>query len=296
MGDAMNRFLLLSNVPPHMHLDTARTYLSSTGSASEFVAMKEEEVAAEDKQLTWTYLQKQLVKQYGHLVGDAALETEWAVLKMGKKPRADGKDDGKSTWTVNTYTHRFLFLLRRLTKHSPQTDDITTIQKYVFGIRDGYEDLYNMMLTLSRKPELLMKFDFLYEAVEAAEVAEAHLDFVKMGESYRKPSSSSSYWANRRRSVGNYPRAPTESLNNLQGDDSDEGETDDVEPKKKAQLFGFRFITLPDDGRYKLTEKEQKMLYDERRCYTCHGQHAVGRGQPQCKKTQKVAPKSLRLK
>ena len=289
--DAMNRFLLLSHVPPHMHLDTARTYLSSTGSASEFVAMKEEEVAAEDKQLTWTYLQKQLIKQYGHRVGDAALETEWAVLKMRKKPSTDGKDDGKSTRTVSTYTHRFLFLLRRLTKHSPQTDDITTIQKYVFGIRDGYEDLYNMMKALCAKP--FLTFHFLYDAIEAAEVAEAHLEIVKMGEG--NSSSSSSYWANRRRFAGNY-RAPAESLNNLQGEGSDEGETDDVEPKKKAQLFGFRFITLPDDGRYKLTEKEQRMLYDEKRCYTCYGQHAVGRGQPQCKKTQKVAPKSLRLK
>ena len=62
----------------------------------------------------------------------------------------------------------------------------------------------------------------------------------------------------------------------------------------RAHVFGFRYSPGPDDGRYKLSEEEAKMLYDENRCYRCYGQHPVGPRHPQCKtSTQKVAPELL---
>ena len=45
-------------------------------------------------------------------------------------------------------------------------------------------------------------------------------------------------------------RAPTESLNSLEGETSDGDEGDEgAAAKPKAQLYGFRFLTLPNDGR-----------------------------------------------
>jgi hypothetical protein len=288
--DAMNRFLHLSRVPAYLHLDTARSYFSSTGAVSEFVAMKEDEVMSKGKQLTWDYLQSELIEQYAQRVGAAAREQEWAVLKMGVKPGADGKDDSKSTRTVKDYTNRFLYLLRCLTVHTPQTTDLTTIQKYVGGIKDGYPALYAMMLGL--KPTL--RFESLQDAIDEAEVAEGNLAIAKME---GRSALSTPGWSSRRFGGGN--RATTESLNNLQGeyDEEDEGPGQETAAATtpKSQLNGFRSFTSPEDGRYKLTEKEQRMLYDSKRCYRCYGQHPFGMGKPTCAKpVQKVAPRPLK--
>ena len=101
----MNRYLLLSKVPAYQHLDTARSYISSTEAAGEFVQMRGEEAIASGKQMTWEYVQAELIAHYAQRAGPAALEAEWAVLKMGVKAAgADGKDTSKSTWTVKSYT------------------------------------------------------------------------------------------------------------------------------------------------------------------------------------------------
>jgi hypothetical protein len=288
--DAVNRYLRLGQVPAHLHLDTARSCFSSTGGAGEFVKMREEEAAAIGKQLTWEYLQAELISHYAQRVGQAALEAEWAVLRMGVKPGADVKDTSKSTWTVKSYTTRFLYLLRRLTTQTPQSTDLTTVQKYVGGIRDGYPALYAMMLGL--KPTL--RFISLQDAIDEAEVAEANIAIVKMDS---RSSSSPPAWAAAKRYGGGGHRAATESLNNLQGEYSNEGEGSVTAPSERSpgtQVYGFRYNPGPTDGRYKLSEKEQRMLYDEKRCYRCYGQHPVGRGQPPCTKpVMKVAPKPL---
>ena len=91
----------------------------------------------------------------------------------------------------------------------------------------------------------------------------------------------------------------SESLNNLQEEYGEEDEGPGPETAAatttKAQLYGFRFFTLPEDGRHKLTEKEQRMLYDEKRCYRCYGQHPIGMGKLACTKpVQKAAPRPLK--
>ena len=86
------------------------------------------------------------------------------------------------------------------------------------------------------------------------------------------------------------------AINSLQGELSDEEEGAETAPSQgpKAQVYGFRVISFPNDGRYKLSEKEQRMLYDEKRCYRCYGQHPVGLRAPPCMKAvMKVAPRPL---
>ena len=293
--EQMDRFLRLSHVAADRHLDTARSYLGSeAGGAGEFATRTEEEVVYQGKQLTWEYLQAQLIDEYAEPLGVAALEVEWGGLKMGIPP-VGGKDTGKAagTFTVRAYTSRFLYLLRRVSPHThaAQTTDVTIVQKYLRGIKDGYPNLYAMMLGM----KAVLRPHSLHEAISAAQVGEEDLAIVR---AEQRTTSSPSVWrSQRRQGVG--PRAATESLNNLQGEYSD-GELEVEEApatKKKVQLHGFRFVTLPDDGRYKLTEKEQKLLYDKHLCYRCYGSHPVGRGAAPCTKpVQKASPSKLHLK
>jgi hypothetical protein len=290
--DAVNRYLRLGQVPEHLHLDTARSYFSSTGGAGEFAKMREEEAVANGKQLTWEYLQAELISHYALRVGQAALEAEWAVLRMGVKPSADGKDTSKTTWTVESYTTRFLYLLRRLTTQTPQSTDLTTVQKYVGGIKDGYPALHAMMLGV----KLTLRFVGLQDAITAAQVAEVNLGIVKaVAKTDGRSLSSTPFWGASRRFGGGAHRGAAESVNNLEGECGEEEEGAETAPTRSpgAQVYGFRYNPGPSDGRYKLSEKEQRMLYDEKRCYRCYGKHPVGRDAPPCKKpVMKVAPKS----
>jgi hypothetical protein len=280
---AMNRYLHLSKVPSHLHLDTARSYFSSAGGAEEWIASREEEVAYSGKQMTWDWLQLQLIEHYAQPSGPAAMEAEWEALRMGIKS-TDGQDTGKSTRSVKSYTNRFLHYMRLLTEHTAQTSDILVINRYVSGIRMGYEALFTVMLGVQH----VLRFTSLQGAINAAEEAEAEMAIAKMAP--RPPSTSS--WNATGRFRGN-GRAATESLNNLQGEPSDEGEDQGTTPN--VRVFGFRYSPGPDDGRYKLSEKEAKMLYDERRCYRCYGEHPVGPRHSVCKKpVMKTAPKSLK--
>ena len=291
--EAMNRYLFLSHTPAALHLETARSFLSSDGSAGEWVAMQEELVQLDDKELTWEWLQAELIEHFGKPSGTAAMEAEWQSLRMGLK-NPDGTDTGKATRSVKTYTNRFLQLMRRLTEHSAKTRDITIVQKYVRGIEDGYPALYAVM----KGVEPILRFATLQDAIDAAEVAEAKVKISQMTPSRATHGAQQSGWGGAHRPRQDGGRAqPSESLNSLEGETSDgdegrEGET----ARPRAQLNGFRFITLPsNDGRHVLTEAQQRMLYEQKRCYRCYGQHPVGTGKPACTKpVQKEAPRPLK--
>jgi hypothetical protein len=164
----VNRYLRLSRVPAEDQLDTARSFITSDGSAEEWILAREEEVAFRGKGMTWDWLQEQLIQHYAQPSGAAAMQAEWQALRMGIK-NADGTDTGKSTWSVKSYTNRFLHYMRLLTTHSVQTSDVLVIDRYVMGIRTGYEALWRAMLGVQR----VLTFATLQEAIDAAEVAEA---------------------------------------------------------------------------------------------------------------------------
>ncbi len=289
----INRFLRLSNVPTEEHLDVARSYVTSDGSAEEWIMAREEEVAFLGKRLTWGWLQQQLIQHYAQPSGAVAMQAEWQALRMGIR-NADGSDTGKSTWTVKSYTNRFLHYMRLLTSHTVQTSDVLVIDRYTAGIRTGYEALWKTMMGVQR----VLTFATLQEAIEAAEVAEAE---IAIGKINGRSSTSSSYGrregekAGRGSGGGGGGRSPTESLNALHGETEGTTEGEGQEGAPRAEVYGFRYNPGPADGRYRLTEKEQRMLYDEKRCYRCYGQHPVGVGKPHCTKpVQKVAPKPLK--
>jgi hypothetical protein len=285
----INRYFDLCKVPAEDHLSLARSYITSEGSAQEWIMAREEEVTFLGKRLTWDWLQTQLIQHYAQPSGAAAMQAEWQALRMGIKG-ADGTDTGKSTWSVKSYTNRFLHYMRLLTTHTVQTSDVLVIDRYVLGIRTGYEVLYRVMLGVQR----VLRFASLQEAISAAEEAEAEISISKI--SARPLSSSSSrYGESAGRGAGS-GRALTESLNNLQGEYDDEGEGQETAPRTpRTEVNGFRYNPGPADGRHRLTEKEQRMLYDEKRCYRCYGQHPVGIGKPTCTKpVQKIAPRPLK--
>ena len=292
--DAINRWLSLSKIDSALHLDYALSHLPAGGSAYEWVQQRKDEVNEAGKQLTWTWLQSELIEHYAHSVNTAALQTEWQMLKMGVWD--DSQDAGKGTRTVTAYTNRFLYFLRRLTTHSAQTTEVTVIDRYVRGIRKGYRALYDAMLAAQRAPS--PRFATLQEAINAAQVAQGDLGIMQQTRATSAPSSA---W-NRRPRGNNGPTG--EAMNNIQGEEGgEEGEGEESSsptPSKAAsrtaaKLFGFRFISSPNDGRYKLSEKEQKMLYDQRRCYRCYDRHPVGLLHPACQKpVMKTAPKPLK--
>jgi hypothetical protein len=298
----VDRWLRLSKVPPELHLDLARSYITSTGNAGEWILQKEEEAAHAGKEMTWAWLQLQLVQHYAQPSGVAAMQAEWQALRMGVWDKnAEGADKGRSTRTVKAYTNRFLHYMRRLTSDTSQTGSILVIDRYVAGIREGYEALYRVMLGV----QPVLRFATLQEAVEAAELAEVDLAIRKTTTRTSTSSVLSSPWGAGGRPGGRgKDRLGTETLNNLQGEASDEGETETGSPPsrkstKKAQVFAFVFnpATQPKDGRYELKQKEGQMLYNERRCFRCHQEHPTGRDKPPCTNPMaKTAPQSLKSK
>jgi hypothetical protein len=208
----------------------------------------------------------------------------------------NGKESGTSTYSVKDYTNRFLHYMRQLCRgESVLTTNILIIDRYVAGIRAGYEALYMMMLGV--KP--VLRFTTLNDAIDAAQIAEADLDMVKLNNQL-PTSSAAAPWANgRMRPRGGAPTRGA-AINNLEGGDREEGETEDDTPpsrqsSKKAQLNAFVFnpAVQPKDGRYALNEKEGQMLYDEKRCFRCHQSHPTGRGTPHCTRSMpQTAPKS----
>jgi hypothetical protein len=286
---AVNNYFELACIPVQDQLKWATSLCSPTGSVDDFLMMTEEDVSSRGRVMTWDFLQAQMIGHYAHRAGRAAEEAEWSMLKMGVKPSADGKDVSKSTRTVSEYNTLFLHYLRRLSQHTSDTKDLTVIQKYVGGIRDGYPALYVMMKGVKAS----LQFDVLQDAMDEARLAEANLSIGKME---ARASSSVSSWAGPRRFGGGGHRAATESLNNLQGEYSDEGGEggETAGESKTRQVNNFRFIPQSDDGRYKLAEKEQQMLYTQKRCYRCYGQHPVGPRAPPCTKpVMKTAPRPL---
>ena len=182
----INRYFDLSKVPSEDRLNLARSYITSEGSAQVWIMAREEEVTFLGKRLTWDWLQSQLIQHYAQPSGPTAMQAEWQALRMGIKG-VDGTDTGKSTWSVRSYTNRFLHYMRLLTEHTAQTSDVLVIDRYVMGIRTGYEVLYRVMLGVQR---LVLRFASLQEAISAAEEAEAEISISKI--SARPPSSSSS--------------------------------------------------------------------------------------------------------
>jgi hypothetical protein len=298
--EAVNRWMSLSNVAPEQYLDYALSHLPAGGSASEWVQQRKDEVAHSHKLMTWEWLQAQLIQHYSQPVGRAAMQTEWQGLRMGVR-NADGANTGKATRTVAAYTNRFLYYMRALTNHSVQTTEVLVIDRYVHGIRVGYTGLYDAIMVAQRTPS--PRFDTLQDAIDAAQDAEADLAIKGIVAATELSSSSSSSPGSGR--FRSNRRFGSDAVNSLQGEDSynDEGRGEDSPspaPSKAAakaatQLFGFRFMTLPNDGRYKLSEKEQRMLYDQRRCYRCYEGHPVGPRHPVCEKpVMKTAPKPLK--
>jgi hypothetical protein len=294
--EEVNRWLRLSNVPLDRHLDFARSFISSKGSVEEWILQKQDEVNHSNKLMTWDWLQSQLVQHYAQPAGVVALEKQWEDLVMGIKSE-DGKDTGKSTRTVESYTNRFLFYMRRLTDHTTQTKDILVLQRYLRGIRDGWRGLYLTMLGV----QPVLRFDTLQDAIVAAQLAESELA-VARGDPLLSSSSPSRIYGGRSFRT-NDRRDVAETINNLQEEYSDEGECEPVspppaKPAPRVKLYGFRYDPAAhSDGRYRLSEKEAKMLFEEKRCYRCHQQHPIGRGHPSCPNpVVKTAPKSLKSK
>ena len=169
--EAVNTWLRLSDVHPSHYLDYARGYFHTSGSASAWLQQRDEEVAHFDKEMTWEWLQHQLIQHFGQPTGVSASEAAWIALRMGEK-NADGSETGgAATRTVKDYTARFCHYMRILTSHDVRTTEFLVITHYVEGIRLGYEALHRAM----KGTQLVLRFDTLQEAIEAAQLAEVNI-------------------------------------------------------------------------------------------------------------------------
>ena len=297
---AVDLWLRLAKVPEDEHLSYARSLFSTSGTASMWMGQKDDELEAAGKEMTWEWLKTQVMQHYGSPSGAVAMSAEWQHLRMGVK-NVDGSEvGGKSTWTVASYTALFLHYMRALTSHSVQTDDRLVIDRYVEGIRTGYDALFKVMMGVQK----VLWFDTLREAMDAAEVAEVAINVSRTDKrserSAAASSSSSSGYA--RKNYGGRRPTSTESLNNMEGSRG-EGEKEETTPGPAAaatpsgpvQLYGFVYRPSPRDGRHSLTEAQARMLYDQRRCYRCYGTHPVGRDTPHCTASvMKTAPQPLK--
>lgn len=275
--DEANIYLELSHVPPAYHLKQVTGLLS--GYALKWLKEKREEVEAAGRIMTWEWLQGQLIEDFGRSTGVLAEKAEWLALRMGAK-NSDGTEiGGKSTYTVKAYTIHFTRLMRSLTSHTSLTTDLAIIDRYCEGIRIGYPTLWTEMKGM----HAVLSYDTLSDAIIGAQVAESALAVLKL-----QHSSPSTYRARH-----------TTQVNNMQSntDDSPSPPRSPVSrkrEKKQSTLTANAFVYKPvtEEGRYKLSEAQQKALYDERRCYRCYGPHHAKMGT--CAKKMSVAPSPLK--
>jgi hypothetical protein len=293
---AVNTWMRLTEVPSDQQIDWARSLVDETSAAGEWLGQKDDELEHLGKHMTWEWLQGQLIQHYGQPSGALAMAAEWEALRMGVK-NADGSETGgKSTWTVAAYTAQFLQFMRALTSHSPATSDLLVINRYVTGIRLGYESLWKVMLGVQK----VLWYETLQEAIEAAHQAEAAINvsrIEKRSATQSAPSSTQSTGGGGGRFRGR--RQPTGSLNNVEGTGSEEGEgeTKGAEGQPAVQVFGFRYYPTSTykDGRFPLTEPQARLLYNEGRCYRCHQKHPVGPNTGPCPNPPcKTAPAPLK--
>lgn len=275
--DEANIYLDLSNVPAVQHLKQITGLLS--GYALKWFKEKREEVEAENKVMTWEWLQGQLIEDFGRGTGALAQKAEWLALRMGVKNTDGTEVGGKSTYSVKGYTTQFTRLMRALTPHTSLTSDLAIIDRYCEGIRIGYPSLWNEMKGLHS----VLSYDTLGEAILGAQVAESALSVVRS-----QNSSSSSYRARHTTHVNNLQSNTDDSPSPPRSPDSRRRE------KKPSPLTAYSFVYKPvtEEGRYKLSESQQKSLYDERRCYRCYGAHHAKMGS--CAKKMSVAPSPLK--
>jgi hypothetical protein len=173
---AVNSWLGRGRVPPEERLLCALSLFSTSGSASVWIGHKEDELEYAGKMMTWDWLQCQLMEHYGSPSGKLAMATEWQTLRMGVKSTDGTVTGGKSTATVAAYTALFIQYMRALTAHNVNTSDILVIDRYVDGIKLGYEELYTVMLGEQK----VLWFDSLTEAIDAAEIAEVTIKVSRM--------------------------------------------------------------------------------------------------------------------
>ena len=282
-------WLDLQLLPAEQHHRYAATFM--TGAAMQWYQQKADEVARSGRQMTWAWLQAQLIQDYGSGSSKEAMAVEWENLRMGVYAADGSSTGGKATRTVKGYTDLFVRYMRQLTEYNQQTDNLLVIQRYVKGIRDGYCALYDVM----RGPDLLVMYRSLSDAIMAAQTAESQMTSSK---SYKPAAQSSSAPSLRSEQRSSAYRA-AKQVNNLQEgklSDSAEGESGlaQQEGQQHLRAYGFTYRPSPKDGRHPLTKAEAQMLYDERRCFRCHELHPVGHGQPLCKRpVAKTAPRPL---
>jgi hypothetical protein len=299
---AVNVWLELAKLNESEHLVWARSLIPPFSGASDWIDQRDDELLYEGKAMTWEWLQAQLIQHYGHPSGPIATAAEWQALRMGVK-NADGTETGgKSTWSVAAYTALFIKYMRALTSHSIQTGEVVIIDRYVGGIKSGYEILYKAMLGVQK----ILWFDTLREAIDAAEIAEVTLTVSRIDKRTERAASSSA--ATSSAGGGRYHRGKrqtTETLNSIEGSTSDEGQegvsavdsaaagSSQTEPMR---VYGFQYRGPgPKDGRYLCKEAEQRILYDNGQCYRCQTIHPVGPSAPRCLLPPcKTAPKRLK--
>jgi hypothetical protein len=261
----VNKYMSLTRVPLDEQLDDA-TYLLS-GYALKWYGRKTEELNGEGLAMTWEWIQRELIKDFGRSTGQVAERAQWAVLVMGSK-NADGtQTGGKATYTVKDYTDLFTGFMESLTVHTTLTEDILYIDRYVKGIEIGYPALWEEMKAQS-KQSYGPVYETLAVAITAAELAESALAVSKIHHS----SASSSH----------HHRAHQTRVNHMQStlDDSPSPPRSPVSKrrvKKKPTSStstltanGFVYKPVIEEGRYRLSEPQMRSLYDEGRCYHCY--------------------------
>lgn len=257
----VNKYMKLTRVPLNEQLEDA-TYLLS-GYALKWYVEKTEELEEEGLSMTWEWLQGQLIEDFGRSTGQVAERAQWAVLVMGIKNTDGTHTGGKATYTVKGYTDLFTRFMKSLTSHSILTREIVLIDRYTKGIEIGYPALWDEMKAQS-KQSIDPQYVTLAEAITAAELAESALAVSKI----QRSSVSSSH----------HHRAHQTRVNHMESttDDSSSPPRSPVSrrrQKKPSTLTANGFAYRPvgsDEGRYRLTESEQRALYDQNRCYHCY--------------------------
>ena len=230
--------------------------------ALEWYSLKRQEVAAQSKVMTWEWLAQRLIEDFGQSQGQLTEEAEWFALKMGTKG-TDGTETGENaTYTVKDYSDRFVRLMQTLVKKTPATTDLMVIHHYCAGIENGYPSLWTEM----KNGHAVARYATLSEAITAAGLAEINLS-IRHQESHHHDRRS------RHHTQVNHMQS------NSRGDDSPTP-SPPRSPSTKRRVKkptsstltanGFVFKPVTGEGRFRLTESQQKSLYDQNRCYHCY--------------------------